>query len=806
MHRCASQFLLFAALVSASTLTGCLGKSSSNPGNGGVATVALNPSGSVSIDVGSTLAFTATGKTSAGVNVPNVNIQYLITVPVGSTAAAPLSIASNGNGCAGTWNAGSFTCSPGTPGIAIVNAIINGVSSAPTTVYVHQHIDSIQVSRLDPQGPPLYNCFSQGQSWNYAATAYSGTSDITGSVGPLTWSSTNTGVVTATPIVIGQPPAQSFNEVQVTAKSPGITQLFASASGTYSAPFSFTTCLVAAIYLQIGGEGQNGNEITVNTGGSIPVTATAVDTLYPFTGVPIPHPPLTWSTSNPEVALFSTTTNTTGTNSATARANVGGASLTVSCAPPSCNIGVLPGLPIYASDGLLPNKTKGFRAISVDVTPATAVPTYSAWAATTGCQDVAGCSSSLFSLGPKSNGKNPIAAIYTLPRTPNSLVFNHQSSARLYMGSKEGLMYIDVSGTNPQVGVVSSAQIPCNVSLCGSVLTVSNDGKLAVISDTVSNPHQVYIYNGSSNTAPTVDLVLSNSGELATAAAFSPDQLKLFILTNLGNLYVYSTVDAFTPVGISSTATDVKFSLDGSFAYVAGTPGATSISGFATCDTPTTEVLSGVTTSAPALALYPLPTRQLDSQGNWADVMLALDPPNIDMFGINVAETSLTDNEFVCNPPSVSLDTNLFPPPAPPVKSINLGQGPFVPLYAQLVANGSQMIIVAQNVPAVLVFNVSNGTTSAIPLNKISDPPLPFAASASTDGSQVYVAACDQYQNNDPTTCTLGEVHIVNTISLGDIQDVPYINVGDQNNNNMCNGLGVNAPLCVPNLIAIRPQ
>jgi len=42
------------------------------------------------------------------------------------------------------------------------------------------------------------------------------------------------------------------------------------------------------------------------------------------------------------------------------RANLGGATVFASCTPPSCNIGVLPGLPIYASDGLLPNGTTGW--------------------------------------------------------------------------------------------------------------------------------------------------------------------------------------------------------------------------------------------------------------------------------------------------------------------------------------------------------------------------------------------------------------------------------------------------------------
>jgi hypothetical protein len=123
------------------------------------------------------------------------------------------------------------------------------------------------------------------------------------------------------------------------------------------------------------------------------------------------------------------------------------------------------------------------------------------------------------------------------------------------------------------------------------------------------------------------------------------------------------------------------------------------------------------------------------------------------------------------------------------------------------------MIIVAQNIPAVLVFNVSNGTTTSIPLANGS---LPITASASTDGSQVYIAASDPCQPGG-LTCPAGSVHIVNTcaalscsvppnLGQGDFQQVPYININDNNNPNMCNGQGTNAPLCLPNLIAIRPQ
>jgi hypothetical protein len=283
-------------------------------------------------------------------------------------------------------------------------------------------------------------------------------------------------------------------------------------------------------------------------------------------------------------------------------------------------------------------------------------------------------------------------------------------------------------------------------------------------------------------------------------------------------MYVYSTVDALTPVPVATSVTDVKFSADGSFAYVAGTPApGNSISGFATCNAQETDhdplippPLDFDFVTTPPLGvprqIFPSPDGQH---------VLALDPPNggIDVFTFEDEQIPLPDGQFTCNAPTVN-----FPQIA---QSFDLGQGKnFTPVYAQLVANGSEMIVVARHLPAVLLFNVGNGLSSSVPLFRpgFGDTD-PLSASASTDGSQVYVAACDQYPNNDPTQpCASGSVHIVNTcgvlscgippnIGEGDFQQVPYVNVNDNNNPNMCNNQGgTNPPLCLPNLIAIRPQ
>jgi hypothetical protein len=793
MHRCGSGFLLTLAIAFVVALTGCLGKSSTNLGNGGVQSVTLSPASTFSLEVGGTQVFGASGKDASGHAVFGINIQYVVGVPPGTITPPPLTITASGNACAGTWDQTGSQCSGGNPGIATVNAVINGVSSPTTTVYVHPHIDSITIKNAETQ-PPLYDCFSQGQTWNYAAIANNITSgDITSSVGPMTWSSSNSGVVTTTPTVpAGQP--NVLNQVQVTAKSPGITNLVASVSGVSSNPYPLTTCLIQAIYLQIGGQNQAGNSIAVNNGASIPITAIAVDTLCGVANnTPLTSAPLTWSTTNPEVAAFSTASSSAVTNNATARDNLGGTTLFASCTPPSCNIGVLPSLPIYATDYNAtapptkcqpPNVTNAYGAISVQVTStAKTPPTYTAWAATTDCGDALGCTSALFAVTPGTTPINSIVSIVNVPRTPNSMMFNHLSSSRLYLGSDQGLMYLDVTAkSGSTVSEVSNVTTPCNIALCGRVLTISNDGKLVVVSDTVSTPSQVYIYNGSA----VADLIIP--GETATAAAFSPDQLKLFILTNAGNMYVYSTVDSLTSVPIATSATDVKFSADGSFAYIAGTPApGTSISGFATCNPQLPQGSLGfVTTPGIPTQIFPSPDAQH---------VIAIDPPNIDIFTASDKQNPLLDGQFTCNDPSVTFSG---------VQSFNLGQGNFTPLYSQLVADGTELIIVAKTIPAVLLFNVGSGTTTSIPLVGGSTP---LSASASTDGSQVYVAACDVY---DGTTCTAGSVHIVCTGACtkgqGDFQQVPYANINDVNNPNMCNSQGGTAPLCLPNLVAIKPQ
>ena len=210
------------------------------------ANIILSPANSISLDVGSaTQVFTASPKSSTNT---------AITTPVTflSSNTAVLTIANNGLACAGTWDSVTAPqiCTPGPVGVAQVTATSHGVSSPPTTVYVHQHIDKIVITPVPGQTPPTGHCFSKGQVFNYQATATSGALDITATVGPFAWQSVNPAVATldvptnSTPV-----PGLIVGQVQVVANVPGMTSLFVSNSNVTSLPLDFITCPVQSIAL-----------------------------------------------------------------------------------------------------------------------------------------------------------------------------------------------------------------------------------------------------------------------------------------------------------------------------------------------------------------------------------------------------------------------------------------------------------------------------------------------------------------------------------------------------------------------------
>lgn len=721
------------------------------------AIITLTPNPTLSLEVGTTVSFTATPENNSATAVTT-------TVAYQSTNPSVLTVSTAGLACAGTWDSLSSPtlCTPGPVGVAEVIATAQGVSSPATTVYVHQHIDSIVVTPVPGQTPPLLGpgpCLSKGQSFKYQATALSQGTDITPTVGTFQWQAVNTSVVSLATVPVatsagGLQPGQTL----ATANIPGTTTIFADVNNTASAPFTFTTCAVQSITLAV--DGAASNSVAVAPNGSLTITATVIDTNHnSITGTF-----LTWCSTNPASVSVGGSNCATGTTTnfpATAQTAGGGASIIASCTPPACNIGFVPALPIYPSYPYTPSQPPApvpmlqplWVQVSISSNGGTTTTTSSStntWVTSTGCGTLQGCVSEIAeitSTSPSTSSSSTgagVALLSTLAATPNSLVFDPKG-ARAFLGTDRGeLGTKGVMVLNPTGG--TSVLYP---SAVGKVLAVSPDGTVAVLSDTVDTPNQVYIFTctgaGSGTCGSTTSVPLNISG--ATAAAFSSDGLKAFILANNGNastLYIYSTLDALETVPLSSTApaTDIAFQAEGGFAYIAG-GAASAVSTLAVCSDLAAPAVTTTPTAGTPLLIRALPN------GN----MLALDPPGFDILAPTVAVAS--NGCSVPRPPYAPGGIDLSV--SNTASFLNLGLGNFVPTQWLVSNDGSAAYLLANHAGSVLVSNLTQRTTSAI---QLTGNVLPVQAALDPAGSNLYVAASD------------GSVHILNTLTENDIQQI----------------------------------
>jgi hypothetical protein len=575
--------------------------------------------------------------------------------------------------------------------------------------------------------------------------------DVTASVGPFNWQALTPGVATlniasASAQVSGLLPGQ----LQAKADTPGVTSLFASVSSVNSQSLDFSTCAVRSITLAI--TGNSTNSINVTSGSGKTVTTTVVDALgNTITGVP-----LTWSSSQPASVAVSSS----GVVSTT---KAGGASVIASCTPPTCNIGLQPLLPIYPES-----------AIDVVVAPSSSTTTQPAntiFVSSTGvsanCATTSGCFSTLV---PITAPSNTVGTAVALPATPNSLVFDRQTTGKAYMGTDlgflgtRGLMVV-TPGTPPTVAEFKG--------VTGKVLTVSPDGKKVIVSDTKSSPNEVFVFDTTSSASITLPI----AG--ATAADYSPDNLKAYILAG-STLYVYSTLEALKTIALGAPATEVSFLPEGGFAYVAG--GATSsITAWKTC-TDGQETAQTVATPSTPLFIKALSKSLAVLGTTYEGSVLAVDSPGIDLFGVNtsipVSPTTSCPLDLTNSTLNITTSSSAF---------FNLGQGNFVPTEMIVSQDGTRAYILASNLGSVLVFNVSNQTSSAIPL---SGDAIPIQASLTADGTRLYVAAVD------------GQVHVLDTQSGSDVQQISFPTDATNLQAGLCVGTTVT---CNPDLIAVKP-
>jgi hypothetical protein len=738
------------------------------------ASVSLTPTPTSSMDVGATQLFSASAR-----NENNTVISE--TFSYRSSNPAVVTVAATGNVCAGTWDSliTPTTCTPGPTGVALITASARGVSSAPTAVYVHQHINSIQISVVPSATNPSGPCYSKDQALDFQASAFSGVggglTDITGTVGQFTWQTDTTSVVTLKTLTLNSSNQPVLNQVSATAATPGTSNIFASVSGVNSAPLNFVTCAVQKITLAVPNDGiPSGNaSFVVPTGTSTTIDATVIDTLgHTITGVP-----LTWSSSNRTSVTAAGATSTLFGSVGTATASaVGGAGVIASCTPPTCNIGFSPSLPIYPTG-----------VISFVVTGSgTTAGTYSIFATSKGtgvdastgpwsCAGTIGCGVRVISITGSSSGTNTAGNASNLPSPPNSMVFEPGGTAA-YLGVDSSLL-----GTRGLIVLTTaSGAVALHPTAPGKVLAISPDGKTVILSDTVDVPNQVYIFNTTSNT---VVATLNITG--ATAASFSPDDLKAYILAG-NQLYIYSAIDSLENLTLSSpgfVATDVAFLPVGAFAQIAGGPPNT-VTAYTTClkgvatDGSTQQIVG--TPGLPSM-LRPLPD---------GSQVLAMDSPGIDYIDVSTAPVGC--------PPTI---TTSF------AQSVNLGQGNFVPTQFIVSPDGLSAYIVRQNSSTILAFNIANKTTSAITLTGNA---IALQASLTPDGKFLYVGAEDVPPPVPPATtpAALGSVHVLDTTQGADVQQIIF----QDSPQPFCIGAGTPTPpppapvgYCYPDFVAVKP-
>ncbi|HET9406975.1 MAG TPA: hypothetical protein VFO39_07020 [Candidatus Sulfotelmatobacter sp.] len=795
------------AIIFALSWSGCGGHKP--PGSSPFpARITLNPAPSTSVQLGGFVVFTATAQNSS--NGP-VNPGFTFH----SSDTSILSFAAAGIACAGTWNSNFTVCNPGPSGTVQVTATALGASSAPTLVFVHPPIDNITVTLAPPTTPPPTPtpCISMGQNLILQANAFSQNSDVTASVGTFTFSATNSSVVKIKPIV--DPTLNvATNQVTVTAANPGLTQIFATASGVSSGPFVqtvpnfgtfnfFETCPVQSISLQLGKSAttQTGETNFATTKGtSEPVIATVFDIL----GNELTKAPLTWSSSNP-VAVASTSCNSQSCTVTTP--NAGSGTVTASCGPPTCNIGFpFAPVPVGLPPQFVPVPVYSVNPISGLVASAgnTTTTATSVLATSSDCKDIRPQDCTTFTYN-VSSSKSVSGTPTPLPSAPNSILFDHAGD-KAYVGSRFGAFMITPASLGGSGNPFTSF-----APATGTVLAVSPNGSSAIFSDVKHTPNQVYV----TGTGGITSLAING----AVAAEFSPDNLKAYILgcnsalgvacntpagAPAGNtLYVFSTLQSLQTIPLTAPATAVTFSSTGAFAFVNGGSSGSTITTFNTCDNslaPLTISLPSAPTFLKVLPPGNPPTPIVDGGFNQTDVLLAFDGTRIDLI-----ETVATVPAPVVNVPAsgpscpqgISLAVSNPVPPFPAVDNplfIVLNQGTLQPIGFFLSPDDTLAYIVSSNLSTVLVYNFSTGSFSGIPIaNNPSNgqPVTPVAASMSNDGSLIFLVGSD------------GLLHQLSTNPPADLTQISFPTLPNVTNSFCSNG--ATAISCALNLIAVKP-
>jgi WD40 repeat protein len=398
------------------------------------------------------------------------------------------------------------------------------------------------------------------------------------------------------------------------------------------------------------------------------------------------------------------------------------------------------------------------------IVPSNGVPkSATVYVSSSSCGTTDGCFSTIV---PITAPANTVGNFITLPTTPNSLVFNPLGS-KAYLGTDSGL-FGSVGMAVLDANANSVGQVP---NLPGKVLTVSPDGTKVIVSDTspADGQNQVFVFDTTTNAGSAFQI----SG--ATAAAFSPDSLKAYIIAG-STLYVYSKFDALKTIPLAAPANDVAFLSEGAFAYIAGGDPA-GVAVRRTCDNGMADKVTTLGAAPTFIRTLPGPAQLLP--GDVADSLhlLTLSPPNIGIISANHALFPAAPWEG-CTP--VVIDNNPLP------QFFNLGQGNFVPKQLIVSQDGSTAYILTSNLSSILVFGIPGQVL--LPGITLAGNAIPVSATLTPDGTLLYVGASDHM------------VHVLETASGTDIQQISFPQ-------GLCqNSIGQPASInCLPDLVAVKP-
>lgn len=516
-----SSFLFFPVLISVLlALPSCGG---GTPKANVVAAVSV-PLSTVSLNKGDVYGLSPTATDKNGATV-------LAQFTYASDNTGLLNVSTNGSMCAGTWDTNFIVCTPTTgSGSANVTITASGVTTK-VTVFVHEHVDSVQV---DPLGT---DCVSSKGTLKLTAKAYSQDAAACtrlgagappcqipdSSLGAFFWTSNNTNVVTFD---------NNTNIGTATANIPGTTTVYATASANNSPAVKFTTCGLVSLSIATSSGGTA--PFSLAKGGTQSLVATATDSK----GTALTNIPVTWVSSQSFALAVSASTTTPQTATVTAN-NPGTSSILASCSSPACNIGLNP---VYSN--LMVGSFTGTSNDTLYI-----------------------ASKDSLQLVPVDLGNNnTVGSAVTLTAKPNSM-----------LASRNGSLLVLGADATTAMTVTTTSNAVTNLNAVGTVLDFSPDSSLYAFQ--IPSLNTVTIL-GTSNSTGIAGLPYTGTN---LRASFAPDSHTVFLTQGNNKLVFANQSTPVQTVTLSGTANDNDFLASGHAAYLAGgAPG--QITARAICD------------------------------------------------------------------------------------------------------------------------------------------------------------------------------------------------------------------------------